>query len=98
QLPVRPGQEGLLVTEPVVLQSYSPAAFLPENPLFDRELADENAAVLHIRSVYDFAGSAAVNIARLADPMQSTAEERPARFLRLVRGVPIPPDEVLETP
>ncbi|MBZ9610057.1 hypothetical protein [Rheinheimera maricola] len=98
QQPVRPGQEGLLVTDPVVLQSYNPPVFLPENPLFDAELANENAAVLHIRSVYDFAGTATVNLARLADPMQTTASDRPARFLRLVRGVPIPPDEVVDTP
>ena len=97
QLPVRPGQEGLLLTEPVVLQPYSPAVFLPQNPLLDTELANENAGILHIRSVYDFAGTASVDISRLADPMQSTADDRPARFLRLVRGVPIPPDEVLET-
>lgn len=96
QVPVRPGQDGLLVTEPVVLQPYVDAAFLPENPLLDSELAAENAAVLDIRSVYDFAGTASVDIAQLADPLQSTAAERPARFLRLVRGVPQPPEEVLD--
>lgn len=98
QVPVRPGQEGLLVSEPVVLQSSPDAVFLPENPSLDADLAAENAAILHIRSVYDFAGTASVNIARLADPMQTTADMRPARFLRLVRGVPQPPDDVLDVP
>jgi hypothetical protein len=98
QLPVRPGQEGLLVTDPVVLQRYSGGAFLPQNPSIDNELAAENAAILDIRSVYDFAGTASLNIAALADPMQSTAADRPARFLRLVRGVPQPPEEVQEVP
>lgn len=98
QVPVRPGQEGLLLTEPVVLQSYASPVFLPQNPLLDAELAKENAAILHIRSVYDFAGTAIIDIGRLSDPMQSTADDRPARFLRLVRGVPIPPDEVVDTP
>ncbi|HEX5792824.1 MAG TPA: hypothetical protein VFY01_06075, partial [Rheinheimera sp.] len=96
QVPVRPGQDGLLVAEPVVLQPYADAVFLPENPLLDSELAAENAAVLDIRSVYDFAGTASVDIAQLADPLQSTAAERPARFLRLVRGVPQPPEDVLD--
>ncbi|MDX1391512.1 MAG: hypothetical protein R3241_03960 [Rheinheimera sp.] len=96
QVPVRPGREGLLVTEPVVLQRQRPAVFLPANPALDAQLAAENAAILDIRSVYDFAGSSSVNIAALADPMQSTAAERPARFLRLVRGVPQPPEEVQE--
>ncbi|WP_240223049.1 hypothetical protein [Rheinheimera hassiensis] len=98
QVPVRPGQEGVLVTEPVVLQPYTAGAFLPANPLLDAELAAQNAAVLDIRSVYDFAGVAEVDIALLSDPMQSTATQRPARFLRLVRGVPLPPEEVLDTP
>ena len=98
QLPVRPGQEGLLVSEPVVLQSYNAPAFLPQNPALDAELVAENAAILHIRSVYDFAGDSSVDITRLADPMQTTANDRPARFLRLMRGVPIPPEEVLTTP
>lgn len=98
QVPVRPGQEGLLVTEPVVLQPYTAGVFLPVNPLLDAELAAQNAAVLDIRSVYDFAGVAEVDIARLSDPMQSNATQRPARFLRLVRGVPLPPEEVLDIP
>ncbi|KUM55261.1 hypothetical protein AR688_14880 [Rheinheimera sp. EpRS3] len=98
QVPVRPGQEGVLVTEPVVLQPYTAGAFLPANPLLDAELAAQNAAVLDIRSVYDFAGVAEVDIARLSDPMQSNATQRPARFLRLARGVPLPPEEVLDTP
>ncbi|MDR6985267.1 hypothetical protein J2X32_003925 [Rheinheimera pacifica] len=98
QVPVRPGREGVLVTEPVVLQPYTAGAFLPANPLLDAELAAQNAAVLDIRSVYDFAGEAEVDIARLSDPMQSNATQRPARFLRLVRGVPLPPEEVLDTP
>lgn len=98
QVPVRPGQEGLLVSEPVVLQTYTEAAFLPQNPALDAELAAENAAVLDIRSVYDFAGSSSVDLTVLADPLQSTAADRPARFLRLVRGVPQPPQDVLEVP
>jgi hypothetical protein len=98
QVPVRPGQDGLLVSEPVVLQRYTSGAFLPPNPAIDAELAAENAAILDIRSVYDFAGTASVNIAALADPMQSSATDRPARYLRLVRGVPQPPEEVQEVP
>lgn len=98
QVPVRPGQEGLLVSEPVILQAYPDATFLPANPELDAELAAENAAILDIRSVYDFDGSLAADIAVLRDPMQSTATDRPARFLRLARGVPQPPEEVLEVP
>ena len=98
QVPVRPGQEGLLVTEPVVLQPYTEPAFIPQNPALSAELAAENAAVLDIRSVYDFAGSSSVDLAVLSDPMQTTAADRPARYLRLVRGVPQPPPEVIDVP
>ncbi|MEW5682678.1 MAG: hypothetical protein AB1780_09845 [Pseudomonadota bacterium] len=98
QVPVRPGQEGFLVSEPVVLQAYDEGAFLPPNPTLDTSLIDENAAILHIRSVYDFAGSSSVDLASLADPMQNSASDRPVRYLRLVRGVPLPPEEVLDTP
>ena len=98
QVPVRPGQEGLLVSEPVVLQAYADPTFLPANPALDAELAAENAAILDIRSVYDFDGSLTVDVATLRDPMLSTADDRPARFLRLVRGVPQPPEEVLDVP
>lgn len=98
QQPVRLGQEGLLVTEPVVLQPYTDAAYLPANPAIDAQLAAENAAILDIRSVYDYAGVSSVNLQMLADPMRSTADDRPARFIRLLRGVPVPPDDVVDVP
>lgn len=98
QQPVRPGQEGLLVSEPTILQAYVAPAFLPQNPELDSTLAAENAGILDIRSVYDFAGVASVNLSQLADPLQTSAAQRPVRYLRLLRGVPQPPDEVLEVP
>lgn len=98
QVPVRPGREGLLVSEPTVLQAYTAPAFLPVNPALNADLAAENAGILDIRSVYDFAGVSSVNLAQLSDPLQSTAAQRPARYLRLVRGVPQPPEEVLDVP
>ena len=98
QQPVRPGREGLLVSEPTVLQAYARPAFLPANPAIDVELAAENAGIIDIRSVYDFAGVASVNLQQLSDPMQSSAAQRPVRYLRLLRPVPQPPQEVLDVP
>lgn len=98
QVPVRPGREGMLVSEPTVLQAYAEPAFVPPNPALDAALAAENAGIVDIRSVYDFAGVAGVNLAQLADPLQSTAAQRPVRYLRLVRGVPQPPEDVLDVP
>ena len=58
--------------------------------LADPDLIAEGAAVLHIRSVYDFDGVTALDIDALADPAQTTADERPARFIRVVKAVSSP--------
>jgi hypothetical protein len=54
----------------------------------------EGVGLLKIRSVYDVDGVATANIAALADPAQTTAAQRPARFLRLEKAVAIPDDTV----
>ncbi|RMH23197.1 MAG: hypothetical protein D6698_00110, partial [Gammaproteobacteria bacterium] len=62
----------------------------------DQALLSVQAGAINIRSVYDMdgkentLGSIHSTIASLADPAQSTASERPARFLRLVKAVSIP--------
>ncbi len=63
---------------------------------YDPVLAAENVGILNIRSVYDLDGAdvAPGGIAALADPAQTTAGERPARFLRIEKAVGIPDDEV----
>ena len=66
--------------------------------------------ILDIRSVYDMdgsfnaMGSAAASIAQLADPAQATGDkvdnptliERPARFIRIVKGVYLPDNDVYD--
>jgi hypothetical protein len=63
--------------------------------------ANGQAGLLVIRSVYDFDGVDTVpaqtaaagtlpNIAALADPKQATADQRPARFIRIEKAVEIP--------
>ena len=98
QVPVKLGAEQQLLSEPVVLQQYSRPVFLPANPDADAELATNGEAILDIRSVYDIGGEAVLPVAQLADPMQTSAAERPVRYMSLVRGVPIPPEEVREVP
>ena len=69
---------------------------------FDSTLVGENVGILHIRSVHDFdgtynaLGASAADIATLADPQQTAASDRPARFLRIVKAVSIPDDDVLD--
>jgi len=95
-----PSAENLMLTEAVVLQ---PSDFNDEfiadkvvgNQL-DTELYNQQAGALHIRSVYDFAGvdTSAQGITQLKDPTETTAAQRPARFIRLLRGVPMPSVDV----
>jgi hypothetical protein len=68
----------------------------------------EPYGILDIRSVYDMdgsfnaMGSTATSLAQLADPAQSTGDlvsnptliERPARFVRIVKGVYLPDNDV----
>ncbi len=98
QVPVRLGVEGKIQTEPVVMQARNKVNFLPADPTLDPLLAEENAAILRIRSVYDLAGADTAGIGRLADPMQTRSTDRPVRYVRFIRGVPLPSDEVQDIP
>jgi hypothetical protein len=63
---------------------------------YDPILATENVGIIDIRSVYDLDGAdvAPGGYASLIDPVQTTADERPARFVRIEKAVGIPDDEV----
>ncbi|MGI9293415.1 MAG: hypothetical protein ACR2PS_05480, partial [Pseudomonadales bacterium] len=97
QLPVVAPEEGTIFTDIIALQERTFPQQL-EAPELDSSLADENVGVLHIASVYDLDGvdTAEPDIPTLADPAQTTANQRPARFLRLLKAVSIPDDEVLD--
>ena len=97
QLPIVAGEEGFMFTEvvsadprpipPVVLDGIN------DYPL-DVTLADNGEALLNIRSVYDFDGTAIVDIPSLANPDLTLATDRPARFLRIEKAVSIPDEDV----
>ncbi|KGJ95017.1 hypothetical protein [Colwellia psychrerythraea] len=99
--------EGYMLSEAIVMQaSDNPATFVADKSFgagLTVELANEQAAAIHIRSVYDMDGvdssiqaTNPLGIISLRDPALTTAAQLPARFLRIVRGVPLPPDEVRE--
>ena len=89
---------GMEVVEPVIMQARTPLPlYIPDNvPTGQAATLANNPnggiGILHIKSVYDFDGvdSTAQGIATLADPKQTTADQRPARFIRLVKAVEIP--------
>ena len=99
QRPIIQPVEGEMISEAVTADPRPVPEFIPaaipgvDN---DRELVQQGMAVLDIRSVYDFDGEQAVDITAVADPMQTTAAERPARFLRVVKGVGIPDRDTLD--
>ncbi|MCF6194019.1 MAG: hypothetical protein L3J46_06770, partial [Kangiellaceae bacterium] len=67
-------------------------------PTADQTLVSENVGVVHIESVYDFDGvdTSPAGIATLADPVQTAAANRPARFIRIVKAVSLPDEDLIE--
>jgi len=100
QRPVLTPTEGVRYSEVVTLAPRSPlpAVILDAVPGVDYDpvLAAENVGILNIGSVYDLDGVdvAPGGIVALSDPAQTTAAERPARFLRIEKAVGLPDDEV----
>jgi hypothetical protein len=96
QLPVVVPQEGQLYAEIVAMQARPFPADTAIGDNFDADLANKELGQVHIRSVYDFAGidTSPQGIAPLADPTQTPVAQRPARFLRIVKAVSIPDEEV----
>jgi len=103
QLPVVVPEEGITFAEVVAAAPRQ----LP-NILFDKQTGieleqqafDEGVGILNIRSVYDVDGVDTANpdIATLADPAQTLADDRPARFLRIIKAVGIPDRNVKTVP
>jgi hypothetical protein len=101
QLPIVVGEEGMLIGEIVAAQPRTnPQVILDKTPGLDvdADLAAEDVGILNIRSVYDIDGVsvATPDIETLADPEQTLATQRPARFLRIEKAVPLPDDDVLD--
>jgi hypothetical protein len=103
QLPVVPPEEGFVYSDVVAAEPRPvPPVIFDGAQAFalDPGLADEGAGVINIRSVYDVLGvdTAPGGIDALADPAQATADQRPARFLRIVKAVSIPDEDLVDLP
>ncbi len=97
QLPIVPGEEGFMFTEVVSAdpRPIPPVVLNGANDFMDPTLFDKSEAVLNIRNVYDFDGALLPGIdpLALADPL-TLATDRPARFLRIVKAVSQPEDDI----
>lgn len=103
QLPVVVPQEGISFTDVVAAAPrVLPAIIFDKQPGtgLDLQWVDEGVGVLDIRSVYDIDGvdTAVPDITALADPAQFLAADRPARFLRIVKAVAMPDNDVVTLP
>ena len=97
QLPVFSPTENVLVSDIVAAQPrvLPPVIFDQEaTGQLDPDLVARSLGLIDIRSVYDFDGTASLNIAALADPAQTTAAQRQARFLRIEKAVALPDEDV----
>ncbi len=97
-LPIVVGVEGMVAHEVVAMSPRDFGTVIADNSLTaDTTLLNENVGIVHLESVYDFDGFdvSGVGIANLADPVQTSAANRPARFIRVVKAVSLPnPDDV----
>jgi len=98
QLVINVPEEGQFYTDVVAMQPRAFPADAQQAEEFDQGLANNDLGRVHIKSVYDFAGIDVTGqgIAVMADPTQTAISARPARFLRVVKAVSIPSDEVLD--
>jgi hypothetical protein len=96
QLVINVPEEGQFYTDVVAMQARAFPADAQQAEEFDQDLANKNLGRVHIKSVYDFAGTdvTAQGIAVMADPTQTPIDDRPARFLRVVKAVSIPTEAV----
>lgn len=100
QLPVVVAVEGYMLSEAVALENASRAPdFIPSE--LDPLLADENVGLLHIRSVYDLDGAfnrlGAQPTTITYDQLKAApADQRPARFLRILKPIPAPDEDTLD--
>lgn len=99
QLPIVVAEEGEMISEGVTLEPRTEPTYIPD-PIagvdVDGDLVQESVGILDIRSVYDFDGEDIAGIETLADPAATSAGERPARFLRIIKAVAIPDDDILD--
>ena len=99
QQPIIIPEEGEAFTEALVMENRAFPAAIPDGAPgidLDTDFVSEGVGVLHIRSVYDIDGVASVPIAGFADPAQTEALDRPARFLRLVKAVSMADDDIVD--
>ena len=99
QQPILVPDEGEAYTEAVVLEPRTLPAVILDRAAgieLDADLVSEGVGVVHIRSLYDFDGVAIGDINALSDPAVTTAADRPFQFVRVVKAVSIPDEDIVD--
>ncbi|WLQ16968.1 hypothetical protein O5O45_13700 [Hahella aquimaris] len=100
QLPVVVPSENVLYTDAVVLQTRTRPDSILDGDGLDADLGDSGYGIVHIRSVYDIDGTdtTPAGVSAMADPVQTSADNRPARFLRVIKAVSMPDRDIADVP
>ncbi|MFT7245075.1 MAG: hypothetical protein ACI82A_002440 [Candidatus Azotimanducaceae bacterium] len=101
QQPVVTPVEGSMISEAVVLSPRTAPFFQGTTIDADTQaLINENVGLLHIRSIYDIDGldTALPNLSTAANPVQTPLAQRAVSFLRLIKPVSLPNDEIVDLP
>ena len=110
QQPVVPPTEGIVLTEAIVMSPRPVPTYIPpvssgtsSTTLFTQDtqdLIDEGVGILSIRSIYDLDGVdlAVPDFATVANPVLTSAAQRPAQFLRLIKPVSLPDRDLVNLP
>lgn len=92
--PVLAGEAGFMYTDIITFAPRAEDTFIADQTA--DALADDGLAILHIRNVYEVDGVDTAGIATLADPLLTTADERPARFVKIEKPVSMPDNDVVD--
>ena len=99
QQPIVLAEEGSAYSEGLVMEARTAPPVILDKTAgidLDPDLVGEAVGVIHIRNVYEFDGTSAADLSLLSDPAVTTAADRPARFLRIVKSVSFPDDDIVD--
>jgi Hydrazine synthase alpha subunit middle domain len=99
-LPIMQPDDSVMITDVAVGQPRPLPTIIPDQVAgvtLNQNFVNAGVGAIDIRSVYDFDGvdTANPNIATLANPAQTAASARPARFVRLEKAVALPDPTLL---
>ena len=95
---IAPPQESIAYTEVVSMEQRGFPQDYEQAENYSSELAEQGLGRIHIRSVYDFSGEdvTPLGITDMANPALTSPQRRPIRFVRVVKSVSIPDDDIIE--